>query len=118
MQLPVYALAARELAGAAPDTPVEAYYWFVGRGEDAWGGYPVDADDGGAVRRDTAGDRRRHRRRAASRPGPSHPDPRFFIDCEYCDPDHLGTADRWRDWTRKARAPELEDYVALTGAIE
>ena len=49
---------------------------------------------------------------------PAAPGPRFFIDCEYCDPDHLGTADRWRDWTRKARAPELEAYVTLTGAIE
>ena len=69
LQLPVYALAARALAGAAPATPVEAYYWFVGRGEDAWGGYPVDAEIGGAVRRDTAGDRRRHRRRLL--PGPA-----------------------------------------------
>ena len=49
---------------------------------------------------------------------PEPPGPRFFIDCEYCDPDHLGTADRWREWARKALAPELRDYVELTGAVE
>ena len=49
---------------------------------------------------------------------PAAPGPRFWVDCEYCDPDHLGTADRWREWTRKVLAPELEEYVALTGAVE
>jgi RecB family exonuclease len=117
LQLPVYALAARELAGAPPDTPVEAYYWFVGRGEDAWGGYPVDAAT--SERFDATLQAIVDGIERGCFPGrPAAPGPRFYIDCEYCDPDHLGTGDRWRDWIRKVRAPELEAYVTLTGAIE
>ena len=32
---------------------------------------------------------------------------------EYCDPDGLGTADRWREWERKYAAPELDGYRVL-----
>ena len=59
LQLPVYALAALDVAVAAPGSPVEAYYWFVGRGDDAWVGYPVDAETTDAVRRGAARDRGR-----------------------------------------------------------
>src|SRR5262249_38378875 len=117
LQLPVYALAARDAVGASADAPVEALYWFVGRGEDKRVGYVVD--DGIASEFD------RTLREIVdgieggcfpSRPEP--PGPRFYVACEYCDPDHLGTSDRFRDWSRKAFAPELERYVALTGAVE
>ncbi len=116
LQLPVYALAARALIGD-DDGPVDTYYWFVGRGEDRWIGYEVDAsttelfDETLRVIVDGI--------EAGAFPArPAPPGPRFFIDCEYCDPDHLGTADRWREWSRKALAPELTDYVELTGAVE
>jgi RecB family exonuclease len=117
LQLPVYALAARSLAGAGAETPVEAYYWFVGRGEDKWIGYPVDAAIeeafDGALRAIVDGIEH-----GCFPARPAAPGPRFWIDCEYCDPDHLGTADRWREWTRKVSDPELEAYVELTGAVE
>ena len=44
LQLPVYGIAARALAGASPETVVAANYWFVGKGADEWVGYDVDAD--------------------------------------------------------------------------
>jgi RecB family exonuclease len=117
LQLPVYALAARELACAPADAPVAAYYWFVGRGENAWGGYAVD-DSTVEVFDETLRTIVDGIEGGCFPARPAAPGPRFYIECEYCDPDHLGTADRWRDWTRKASAPGLEAYVALTGAVE
>jgi ATP-dependent helicase/nuclease subunit B len=38
-----------------------------------------------------------------------------YVQCPYCDPDGLGTADRHRDWLRKVAAPELAGYVDLVG---
>jgi hypothetical protein len=114
LQLPVYAHAARR-AFAGNGTPVEAYYWFVGRGNNRRIGYAVD---------DTVDDRFHDTLRAIGEgieagvfvsnppaPGPRGP----FVRCSYCDPDGLGTADRWREWERKSRAPELAGYRALLG---
>jgi RecB family exonuclease len=117
LQLPVYALAARAAADASADAPVEALYWFVGRGEDKRVGYVVD--DAIAAEFD-----RTLREIVDGIEGgcfpsvPEPPGPRFYVACEYCDPDHLGTTDRFREWSRKALAPELERYTTLTGAIE
>jgi hypothetical protein len=44
---------------------------------------------------------------------PPPPGPRPFVPCAYCDPDRLGTADRWRQWERKYPAPGLAGYRAL-----
>jgi hypothetical protein len=38
---------------------------------------------------------------------PPAPGPSPFIRCRYCDPDGMGTADRWREWERKQAAREL-----------
>jgi hypothetical protein len=45
------------------------------------------------------------------------PEPAFslFTECEYCDPDGLGTTDSYRAWIRKRAVPELAEYVALIG---
>jgi hypothetical protein len=40
----------------------------------------------------------------------------MWIECPYCDPDGLGTADLHREWMRKRGAPELADYLDLIGA--
>jgi hypothetical protein len=113
LQLPVYAHAARR-AFASGDAVVEAYYWFVGRGNNRLIGYAVDdavdqefyatvraigegIEDGVFVAR------------------PEPPGPRPFVPCHYCDPDGLGTAERWREWERKCAAPELAGYRALLG---
>jgi RecB family exonuclease len=112
LQLPVYAAAARAEFGEPADATVEAYYWFVGKGDDRWIGYDVDGDvarhfdaalraiaDGIAAGCFTA---------IPPAPGPRGP----FIECEYCDPDGLGTADRWREWERKRNAPELSRFLS------
>jgi hypothetical protein len=38
--------------------------------------------------------------------------------CRTCDPDGLGTADRWREWERVYAAPELAGYRALLESDE
>jgi hypothetical protein len=40
---------------------------------------------------------------------PHVPDPpgRYFVSCPYCEPDGLGTVDRWSDWERKRHDPRL-----------
>ena len=111
LQLPVYAYAARAAFGA-PDTPVEAAYWFVGRGENRRIGYDVDArvDEifDATVRAIVDGIEA-----GCFVANPPPPGPRPFVSCQYCDPDGLGTADRWREWERKYAAPELDGYRAL-----
>jgi hypothetical protein len=34
-------------------------------------------------------------------------------NCPYCDPDRLGTTERYRQWERKKLAPELDSYRHL-----
>ncbi len=111
LQLPLYAYAARAAFGA-PDAPVEAQYWFVGRGGDEHIGYAVDAavdaafDE--AVRAIVDGID------AGCFPSvPEPPGPRVWVGCHYCDPDGLGTGDRWREWERKAAAPAMEPFTSL-----
>ncbi len=112
LQLPVYTLAARQALGDA-DTEVTAEYWFatvVGR----YGHRPLPltddvhdtvlADLATIVGGIEAGRFPAHPRR---------PGWQRWVDCPACDPDGAGTAERWREWTRKKEAPELEAYRAL-----
>ncbi len=48
---------------------------------------------------------------------PPEPAPTPFIECAYCDPDGMGTTDRWREWQRKAGAGEIEGFLRL-GAVD
>jgi RecB family exonuclease len=111
LQLPVYAAAARAAFGSGT-TRVEAYYWFVGKGKNKRIGYDVDAGVdrvfSTALRTIVEG----------IEGGvfpllPKEPAPSPFVACEYCDPDHMGTTDRWRDWERKFDAPELAGFLSL-----
>ncbi len=112
IQLPVYAHAARAAYASSDDEPVEACYWFVGRGNNRRIGYPVDASVTTvfmrAVRAIVDGI---EAGMFVARPVP--PGPRPFVPCAYCDPDGLGTAQRWREWERKSAGPELAGYRAL-----
>jgi ATP-dependent helicase/nuclease subunit B len=115
LQLPIYAHAARTLLGDGRDEPIYASYWFVLREPKKPSGYFVDAPvvealdralrvivdgiDGGVFV-----------------PHPRMPAWSMFIECDYCDPDGLGTADGHREWTRKQLAPELADYLELIGS--
>jgi hypothetical protein len=116
LQLPVYAYAARAAFGG-PGSPVEAYYWFVGRGNNQRFGYDVDApvDVAFATTVRTIVDGIESGVFPAT---PVQPAPTPFVPCRYCDPDGMGTADRWREWERKYDAPEMAIVHALAGADE
>ena len=50
-------------------------------------------------------------------PRPEPPVFKPFVSCRYCDPDGMGTADRYREWLRKRRDPRLTAYLTLIGEI-
>lgn len=113
LQLPVYALAARQVYGAA--AAVDAHYWFAStKGRWRTVGYAVTgavedrfvevltaiADgiaDGVFTPRPTAQD--------TYRPG--------HVDCWACDPDGLGSRGLRRAWERKRDDPRLAAYRTL-----
>ena len=109
LQLLVYALAARQ---AYPDaTSVRAEYHFVGpRDTGRRIGYEVGPDAVDAlvdvVRLvvDQAGS-------GVFPLRPAEPVYQHRTPCLYCDPDELGTSDRYRDWERLRLHPALRDYV-------
>ena len=104
LQLPVYGLAARAGVGR-PDATVSASYWFIsGRERAAPVGYPVTpavlARVGATVWRIVSG--------IESGVFPSAPhsdDAARWVECPYCDPDGLGTADLVRQLARKRGDP-------------
>jgi RecB family exonuclease len=51
-------------------------------------------------------------------PRPEQPRWMPFVPCEYCDPDGLGTAARYRDWVRKRHDPRLRAYALLVGELD
>jgi RecB family exonuclease len=112
LQLPVYALAARAHVGS-PDAPTRAEYWFVStKGEFKTAGYaltPAVLERFAAVLDIVV-------RGIEQGVFPAHPkEPGWsrYVECQVCDPDGLGTADRWRDWERKRLDPALAEYLAL-----
>ncbi|NOX31452.1 MAG: PD-(D/E)XK nuclease family protein, partial [Actinobacteria bacterium] len=112
LQLPVYALAARRAHGRT-DTPVHAYYWFITRKAKYRDiGYVVDNEV--MARFDhivaTVLDGLETGTFPARPSGESY---EFYVSCEYCDPDHLGTAARRREWERKRDDPALRAYREL-----
>jgi ATP-dependent helicase/nuclease subunit B len=114
LQLPIYAHAARTLLGNGSAEPVLAEYWFVLQEPRRPRGYVVDPEVecalDAALRVIVSGID------AGWFPArPSEPGFSVYTQCEYCDPDGLGTTDSHRAWLRKRTAPELVDYVALIG---
>jgi RecB family exonuclease len=110
LQLAVYGTATRQLL---PRPNVDAYYWFITeKGNFSRIGYRlspeiqgaagealatiVDAIKGGVF---------------PSRP-PANP-VYVWVDCWFCSPDGLSTAEARRDWERKRTAPALAAYVEL-----
>lgn len=104
LQLPVYAYAARAAYGT-PGSEVDALYWFVGKGNNRRIGYRVDADVDAtfaqAVRHVVDGIEG-----GVFYARPPEPAPTPFVLCPFCDPDAMGTTDRWREFQRKF--PTLE----------
>jgi len=107
-QLPAYAAAARAAFGP-PDAPVIAEYGLMGKGGYERPGYLVTDDVWTTVVDDVA----------LTIEGieggwfparPERPGWRMFVPCEYCEPDHLGTAERWAEWDRKRHDPRLDRW--------
>jgi RecB family exonuclease len=112
LQLPVYALAAREAFGD-PTSRVVAAYWFIStRGDFRWAEVLLDEhtrDRFDEVLRTIVDGIERGVFPCALDPPDSWP--RRWRS--YADPDARGTRDRYREWARKRDAPELAGYVAL-----
>jgi ATP-dependent helicase/nuclease subunit B len=104
-QLPVYAAAARELLGR-PDARVHAEYSFFAKANFRRIGINLDERTWPLVGDELA------RVVAGIEAGvfPAIPDPpgyQFYVKCEYCQPDHLGTGERWPEWDRKRHDARL-----------
>ena len=115
LQLALYAAAARVVLGE-PDAPARGAYWFVTRrGDFSTAGYPVTADVAakalgtveGIVDGIAAG---------LFPQAPSEPGWRMWVDCDFCEPDGLGTAHQFADFSRVALDPDLEPWRAVIGA--
>ncbi len=109
-QLPAYALAARALVGR-PDAVVLTEYGLMAKGDYQRPGYSftdaVQATVGAEVRHVVSGIEAGYFPNRPERPGW-----RLFVTCRYCEPDHLGTADRWDQWTHKRHDPRIAEWFA------
>ena len=47
---------------------------------------------------------------------PERPGWRFYVGCHYCEPDGLGTAERWAEWERKHHDPRLAPWFGVDEA--
>jgi ATP-dependent helicase/nuclease subunit B len=113
--LPAYAAAAGVIA-AAPDRlpglePVRAEYSFFQRGGYQRIGYDLDADVWARVAAEL-----QHVVSGieagwfpATAPKPQY---RFRTECQFCEPDSLGTAERYAEWERKRLDPRLAPWFA------
>lgn len=114
LQLVLYSLAVREILGR-PDASIRGDYWFITRkGGFQPFGYEVtpevEATALATVAMIVDG--------IASGHFPQHPAvPKFrpWVDCQFCEPDGLGLAHQYADWTRLHDDPELAAYLAVNG---
>jgi hypothetical protein len=111
LQLPVYALAAKQRFG---DAETSAYYWFVND--------RVNFETKGGRMNDAALERFEEVIEAIGRGieqgvFPANPGPKGresgWENCTFCAYDRACATDRARAWERKRQAPEARQYVAL-----
>ena len=118
LQLPVYALAARDLL-ERPDVEVVAEYWHLQDRHDERKRLPIDVDPRTLARLsevvaaivDGIG-------AGLFVPHPDEPDPWRRARCAYCDPDGADTATLWGQWQHKRRDPALDGYRRLVDDLE
>lgn len=111
-QLPAYAAGALALTGADQSaTTVEAYYSFFGRERYTQVGYRLDADVRAEIEQRLA-DVVAGIRSGLFPARPAKPGFQLFVECHYCQPDALGTAERWAEWDRKRNDPRGRRWFA------
>jgi RecB family exonuclease len=108
LQLPAYAAAAAAIAGRA-DALVHAEYSFFDKGRYERVGYTFTPEVwtrvGGELAAVVAGIESGLYPNRPERPGWVP-----FTACHFCDPDGLGTAERWAEWERKRHDPRLSSW--------
>lgn len=114
LQLPAYGAAALALNGLAPGSRVHAEYGFLARGqyrrigaafnEQAW------QRVGDELQTIATGIRSGL---FISLPAKSQFRFAGYASCEYCDPDHLGTAELWSEFDRKQHDPVLLPVLGM-----
>jgi RecB family exonuclease len=112
-QLPAYAAAASVIAAEPGRLPgleaVRAEYSFFARGGYQRIGYQVDADVWAQVATDL------HHVVSGIEAGwfpavAPKPKYRVRVECQFCEPDSLGSAERFAEWDRKRKDPRLERW--------
>jgi len=112
-QLPAYAAAARALVGLPAHAPVLAEYGFLATGNYARVGCTVDGANLPVVQ-ERLGQVVDGIRSALFVGRPEKAQYRLsFVRCPYCDPDGLGTADRWAEFERKVHDPRVAALLGL-----
>ena len=112
LQLVLYDLAARRLRGASDAAAGYGAYWFVSsKGRFTEVGYPTDEARPRVIEAVAA---------VVDGIGsglfplhPAEPGWKPFVECDFCEPDGMGTRDQWRDWRRKQHDPALAPYLDL-----
>ncbi len=109
-QLPAYAAAALSVTGD-PTTAVRAEYAFFRAGRFQRIGYEFDDAVWSRIGADldhvVAGIEAGWFPNIPAKPGYQH-----YVDCHYCQPDGLGTEERWAEWDRKRLDPRLSRWFA------
>ncbi len=113
-QLAAYAAAALALAGETTHTPVIAEYGFLGKAEYE----RVTCTIGPQSWPQVTGALQHIVESIRSGVFVARPDKsqfrRAFVICDYCDPDHLGTAERWVEFERKLADPRVAALLGIT----
>jgi hypothetical protein len=104
-QLPVYAAAARVLTGR-PEAVVRAEYAFFRKGKFARFGARFD-EPSWKLALTRLGDVVDGIESGLFPATPEPPGWRLFVPCRYCEPDELGTMERYPEWERKRHDPRL-----------
>ncbi len=115
-QLPVYAAAARVFTGRA-DAPVRAEYAFFRKGDFKRLGTVFD-DATWKLAVTQLGEVVAGIESGLFPATPEAPGWRLWVPCDYCEPDGLGTTERFPEWDRKRHDPRLARWFGDPDAEE
>lgn len=114
LQLVVYAAAARAATGTGADTPVVAEYSFLAKGKFKRIGATVDTTNQQVATQALAAIAHGIRSRLFVALPQKAQYRLSFNRCPWCDPDDMGTAERWEEFERKQHDPRVAALLGLT----